>query len=483
MKIFIVGLGPAGMDYLPLRNLKILKEAARLFYRTNKHPLLPELEKEGIRGKSLDHFYQEGNSFEEVYQKIVSFLLQEATGGDLAYAVPGNPAVGEKTVEVLKAAAPQQGVEIEILPAMSSLDLIWPTLGIDPLKEGVVVLDAQEEEFRKINPFLPQVFLELYSPFVAGDLKLNLMRFFPDEHQVVLLNALGVKGEEKIRKIALYELDRQKDIDYLTSLYVPPLTDKKPLYTSLDELAKIVAVLRSEKGCPWDRKQNLESIKRYLLEEAYEVVEAIEERDMAHLEEELGDLLFQIVFQAELAKEEGWFTMDDVLLGITAKMIRRHPHVFGREKVGEVSEVLQRWEEIKEEEKEETEDNIFDIPQYLPSLMRAQKIQEKAARAGFDWPSFEGPAAKIESELKEFLQAKTAQEKKEELGDLLFSVVNLARHFELDAEEALRRGCLKFENRIRSVLIKARAEGVLLTELSPAELDFFWEEVKKMEKK
>lgn len=480
MKIFVVGLGPGGKDYLPLRNLKILKEIPRLFYRTKEHPLISELEKEGIRGESFDDFYKAANSFNEVYAQIVSFLLEKVLDGDLVYAVPGNPGVGEKTVEILRKRATDQAVKIEILPAMSSLDLIWPTVGIDPLREGVLVLDAQETEFRKINPFLPQVFLELYSSYIAGDLKLNLMRFFPDEHQVVLVSGLGVEGGEKIRKIALYELDRQKDIDHLTSLYVPPLKNKTPLYASLDELVKIVAVLRSEKGCPWDRRQNLESIKRYLLEEAYEVVEAIEEKDMEHLQEELGDLLFQVVFQAELAKEEGWFTMDDVLLGITAKMIRRHPHVFAKEKIEDVEGVLQRWEEIKEEEKEE---NVFDIPRSLPSLMRAQKIQEKAARIGFDWPSFNGPLEKMQSELDEFLKAGTKEEKKEELGDLLFSVVNLARHFELDAEEALRRGCLKFENRIRSILIKARAEGVPLTELSPAELDFFWEEVKKKEKK
>lgn len=246
----------------------------------------------------------------------------------------------------------------------------------------------------------------------------------------------------------------------------------------LDELVEVMATLRGENGCPWDKEQNHDSIKKYFVEETYEVLDAIEEKDMNKLCEELGDLLLQVVFHAQLAAETKSFDMNDIIKGVTEKMIRRHPHVFAGGHADNSEQVLVKWEEIKAREHEKPR-KLLDAPRHLPGLHRAQKIQEKAARVGFDWPTIEGAWDKVSEEMAELREAQENEAReKEELGDLLFAVVNVARFLHVDAEEALRDTADKFVNRFSYIEDQAKAANRDLKDMSLEEMDRLWNEAK-----
>ena len=269
----------------------------------------------------------------------------------------------------------------------------------------------------------------------------------------------------------------------------PSLRPPDPNLPGIDQLTDIVAQLRGPGGCPWDREQTHASLRSALLEEAHEVVAAIDNRDDANLREELGDLLLQSVFHAQLAAEEGRFTFNDVAREIATKLVRRHPHVFAADHCADSAAVLLRWEEIKRAEKGDAAASALDgLPGGLPALLHAQKTQKKAARVGFDWPDVEPVFAKLHEEISELRAALTAPVTdllspisaiEDELGDLLFTVVNLARKLHLDAETALHRSTRKFSARFRAVEQLASARGITLEKLTLAELDQLWDEVKR----
>lgn len=250
------------------------------------------------------------------------------------------------------------------------------------------------------------------------------------------------------------------------------------------KLVEIIEKLRSEKGCPWDKLQTHDTLKRYLLEETYELIEAIERKDYEAIKEELGDLLLQIVFHSQIAKENGKFNIDEVIEKICRKMISRHPHVFGEALLETPEEVINQWEEIKREEGKLTGSILEGIPLTLPSLLRAYKIQSRVSKVGFDWDSVEGILSKIEEEIEELKKAiKSGQKYKieEEVGDLLFSVVNLSRFLKIDPEAALRKTNRKFEERFRKLEKLAQKRGRSLKDMSLSEMDSLWEEIKKEE--
>ncbi|KGQ39736.1 nucleoside triphosphate hydrolase [Gallibacterium anatis] len=260
--------------------------------------------------------------------------------------------------------------------------------------------------------------------------------------------------------------------------------------TKLEKFAEIIAKLRDPNGgCPWDLEQTYQTMPPHILEEAYEVVEAINQDDRKELKEELGDLLMQVVFLSQLAQEEGAFTLDDVIDGITDKIIRRHPHVFGEIKAENSDEVLKNWENIKQQERYQKEQfSILDnVPIALPSLLRAAKLQKRCAKVGFDWSELEPTIQKVEEELQEVRdevskQPQNPQTIEEEIGDLLFASVNVARHLKLNPEEALRKANLKFERRFRQVEQSILASGRQLEQVSLAEMDLIWDQVKQQEK-
>jgi MazG family protein len=249
---------------------------------------------------------------------------------------------------------------------------------------------------------------------------------------------------------------------------------------SLPRLVEIMQRLLAPDGCPWDREQTLESLRPYVVEEAHEVVDAIDRHAPEELREELGDLLLQIVFQAELARAQGWFGPDDVVSAICDKMVRRHPHVFGSQKVSGTAEVLANWEQIKAQEKAGR--GVLDgVPKSLPALLRASRMGEKAARVGFDWPDLTGARAKVDEELAELDEAVRGGDKQrieQELGDVMFALVSVARKVEVDPEAALRGTLERFGERVRWVEAQVKAEGRDLAQVDAAALDALWTRAK-----
>lgn len=248
-----------------------------------------------------------------------------------------------------------------------------------------------------------------------------------------------------------------------------------------DRLVEIMASLRGKKGCPWDREQTHQSLKPFLIEETYEVLEAIDEDDPEKIKEELGDLLFQIIFHSRLAEEKGQFNIYDVIKGISEKMIARHPHVFGNEKYETSEAVLKQWEDRKKDEGKTRESILEGIPKELPSLLRAQKIQARVARVGFDWEKVEDVLKKLDEELDEFKEALNKQKQKEiedELGDIFFVLVNISRFVGVNPEDALRKTISKFISRFRYIEMKASEMGRNLSDMTLSEMDNLWEEAK-----
>ncbi|MGH2370461.1 MAG: nucleoside triphosphate pyrophosphohydrolase, partial [Chloroflexota bacterium] len=433
MKSFaIVGLGPGGVGQLTQEARDLLQRALdtnRLLLRTRIHPTVddwPAL----AAAPSLDQHYESGADFAQVYDRIAQAVLDEVTrledGAGLVYAVPGHPAIGEATVARLRHLAMPLGVAVRIVPGLSFVDAVAAAVGVDA-GEGLRVADALA--LGRIDPTAPLLVCQVYSRRVASHVKLALSKHYPDEHEVALVQAAGVPGRERVERRPLFAIDRDNLADHLTSLWVPPLPPLQALREP-QTLQQIMARLRAPNGCPWDREQTHQSLRKYLLEETYEALEALDAGDLAALEEELGDLLLQIVFHAQVADEAGVFDLGDVVAGICAKLIRRHPHVFGEVDAQDAEAVLRNWEALKRAERAdraEPERSMLDgVPPAMPALASSQAVQERAARVGFDWPDVSGVLEKVAEEAREVAAATEPAARREELGDLLFVLVRLA---------------------------------------------------------
>ena len=259
--------------------------------------------------------------------------------------------------------------------------------------------------------------------------------------------------------------------------------EKKDKY-NFDDLLQIVEILRAPDGCMWDREQDHQSIRRNFIEETYEVCEAIDEQDTEHLKEELGDVLLQVVFHTQMEKEKGVFDIGDVADGICKKLIYRHPHIFGTVEVGSSEEILRNWDELKRKEKHQKSDTdtLASVAKSLPGLIRAEKLQKKAAKVGFDWENAQGALEKAGEELDEVKRAIAGDgDPEEEIGDLLFAAVNVARHLKVDPERAMEKTCNKFIRRFADMEQQAKEENKALSGLSLAELDTLWNRSKEKE--
>lgn len=477
--IKLVGLGPGSYDDLTLGALNEMEKAQRLYLRTRNHPSVSYLDEKGIKYETFDEIYDTLPTFDEVYEKIAHTVIESAAICDTVYAVPGNPLVAEDSVQKILAMAKEKGINVKILPSVSFIDAIINSLSIDPIA-GLKVLDGLQLENQRVDTDAHNIITQVYNRRVASDVKLHLMKYYEDDAGVVLVRAAGVKKLERIEKMPLYEIDRVDWVDHLTSVYIPP--SKKRRY-DFEDLVAVMKRLRGEGGCPWDREQTHESLKQYLIEECYEVLEAIDEKAPEKLVEELGDVLLQVVFHAEVASEDNEFDILDVTDGITSKMIERHPHIFGSVVCETASDVLDNWEAIKSKEQDikTVTDSLRHVPMQMPALMRSIKVQEKAARAGFDWDSIEGAINKVNEELKEFIDVYKSEKYGkiiEELGDLLFSVVNICRFQNVMPEFALNGCTEKFIDRVEYIENRALSYGKKFSELTPTEMDQFWEEAK-----
>ncbi|WP_017754926.1 bifunctional methyltransferase/pyrophosphohydrolase YabN [Calidifontibacillus oryziterrae] len=481
-RITVVGLGSSDFEQMPIGVYRKLKNAKCLFLRTKEHPVVNSLLGEGIKFQTFDRDYETNEQFEEVYEQIVKKLFAMVKDEDVTYAVPGHPLVAERTVQLLLKRAKEEQCEVVIEGGQSFFDAMFTALKIDPI-EGFQFLDgtALHESDYHLNQHV--IIGQVYDAFIASEVKLTLMERLPDDYEVVIVTAAG-SSEEQIKKVPLYELDHVAELSNLTSVYIPPVQKEELLYQEFQTLRGVISALRGPNGCPWDREQTHESLKKYLVEETYEVLDAIEKGDDDLLVEELGDVLLQVMLHAQIGEDEGFFSINDVIRAITEKMIRRHPHVFANVSVESAEDVVANWDEIKRKEKKtEQEKSILDgIPQELPSLYRAFELQKKAAKVGFDWIEVEPMWAKVNEELKEF-QEETIRANKEKLekefGDIIFALVNIARYYKIDPEEGLRATNLKFYNRFRFIEEKVKEKGYDIQKMSLQELDLLWEEAKQ----
>jgi tetrapyrrole methylase family protein / MazG family protein len=465
--VTVVGLGPAGPDLVADAVTALLASPGRTYLRTARHPAAAR----AAGAQSFDELYESAATFDEVYAAIVEALVaaaERAAPDPVVYAVPGSPLVAERTVELLRA---DGRVDLTLVPAPSFLDLAWAALGVDPLSAGVRLVDAAEfgaVVARERGPFLVA---QCWSRHQLSEVKLAA----PDDAEMprpVLLHHLGLE-DEAVHAVDWWEVDRTLEPDHLTSLYVPALPTRPGPAAAGVEVARLVALMDTlREQCPWDRAQNHASLMPHLVEECYEVLDALsavaageEAGAPAHLEEELGDLLFQIVFHARLAAEEGEFDLAGVARSVHDKLVHRHPHVFAGADAESAAQVLTNWEEIKKAEKGRA--SVTEgIPTGLPALMLTSTLVRKARSVGLE-PDDPTGARDVALHLDDLSARAERQEPHADdpldagardaaraIGALLFAVATLAQRVGVDPEQALRERALSLRADILA------AEGV-----------------------
>lgn len=448
--VVVVGLGPGDADLLTVGTRDAIDRIPNRFVRTTRHPAAHVV----AGATAFDDVYEHSASIDGVYPEIVERLVAAAeTHGRILYAVPGSPVVAERTVELLVA---DDRVEVEVVPALSFLDLAWARLAIDPVSVGVRVVDGHRFAVEAAGERGPLLVAQCDSLHVLSDVKLaldaGLDPCLADDATVVVLQHLGLP-DERVETIGWLDLDRV-EADHLTSIYIPHLAE--PVSRELARYVELVDILRVE--CPWDAEQTHESLRRHLLEESYEVLEALDGVDVEagigydHLEEELGDLLFQILFHARLAAEQGRFTIADVAAGGYEKLVSRHPHVFGGLVVAGPDDVVRNWEHLKKAEK--GRESVFDgVPDALPALLFALKVRKKAASIGLEDPAIAGSPARLADAMTAFERGTDEVT----TGELLFAVVDRARGADIDPEMALRAAAVRFRDAARTTELRDAA--------------------------
>jgi len=438
VRVVVVGLGPAGPELLTAEALTAIERIPHRFLRTARHPAAVSVPE----ATSFDGRYEAEATMEAVYRGIVDDLVAAALEhGEVLYAVPGSPSVAEHTVELLRA---DDRIGLEVLASVSFLDLAWDRLGVDPVAVGARLIDGHDFAVAAAGGTSPLLVGQCDRASVLSDIKLSVQD--PGELTVTVLQRLGL-ADELVTDVAWNDLDRVVEPDHLTSLWIPGLD--APVAAELQHFAEVVQRLRAE--CPWDREQTHQSLTRHLIEESYEVLDAIEllgtdeDEGYVALEEELGDLLFQVFFHATLGAEEGRFTLADVARGIHDKLVLRHPHVFAEIEVDGADEVVANWEAIKKEEK--GRDSVFDgIPTGLPALLFALKVQKKAAATGLIEADPRAGRARLAVAMKRLDGAAGP----DEVGQALLALTAFARDIGVDPEDALRRATASWRDELRA---------------------------------
>ena len=462
-RVVAVGLGPAGPEHTTPAAVAALVDAPVIFLRTSRHPAAEAWLGEA-KVVSLDHFYESGATFAEVYRSIVSAVRAGAVAdGAAAYAVPGSPVVAERTVELLRS---DSSIELEIVPGLSFCDLAWARLALDPVEAGVRMVDGESFAVQAAGDAGPLLVGQCWSKSVLSEIKLS---FDSDPGPAVLLHHLGL-ADEVVVEVAWSEIDRTLEADHLTSLYIPHLAE--PVARELTRLAELVRVLRER--CPWDREQTHHSLVPHLLEETYEAMEAIEALGQdpgeaspglaSHVCEELGDILCQVLFHATLAEEEGLFNLADVARQVHDKLVVRHPHVFGDVIATSPGAVLANWERNKQAEKRRT--HLFEgIPAAMPALARAAKAERKLASFGLGWDATGLEVGDFVTALAGLLRLTESDESLDEdaaaeLGGLLLEEARLVAHRGADPESLVRQALDRLGARVAALEKAAATEGV-----------------------
>jgi tetrapyrrole methylase family protein/MazG family protein len=474
--ITLLGLGPGDPAALTRKAWDWLEGIENLYLRTRHHPTVAHLPAHLV-WESFDDLYERYDDFESVYAAIIEEVLILGTTKGVTYAVPGHPFVAEATCPEIARRAKAAGIPVQVIDGLSFLEPTWRALGVDPFP-GTYLADAIEISMRQtpgFPPSAPALIAQIYDRDVAAEVKLTLMTAYPDEHPVRLIHGAGTDAEV-VDDLPLHAIDKSPHIGLLSSLYVPALSS----HGSFEAFQEVIAQLRAPDGCPWDREQTHLSLRPFLLEEAYETLDALDREDMDDLTEELGDLLLQILLHAQIASEEGDFTIHDVLSGIATKLIRRHPHVFSQVDVAGVEGVIRNWEQIKAEERQAHDNGekngILDgVPAALPALSQAEQIIERVGRVGFDRLAGMGNKENIQRLLDDFKHGDESSNKSI-LGELLLGVATMAHHAGIDAESALREALNRFRTRFGAMETEALAASEKLMDLSAEELSRRWDQ-------
>jgi len=472
--IQIIGLGAGSEDDLTIRAQEALSERIPAFARTDRHPIVNELRK-NIDIDSFDDYFEKYETFDEVYENIVNTLIEKSKQyGKINYCTAGSPYYGDIVTKKLISEYKDQ-INTIIIDGMSFLDKCLKLSGYADYN-NIKILDCLEtDEFSfDVNSF--NIITQVYDLETASQLKVKLMEIYPEDANSLIIDVL----EENVKKIPLFMLDQEKNYGFSTYFCILPIEISKNRVYNVDNLLRIVKLLRGPDGCPWDKKQTHHSIRQHVIEEAYEVVDAIDNDDVDNLVEELGDLLLQVVFHAELGSEEGYFNFSDVVTDVCKKMYFRHPHVFGDVKADDAEEALTNWENSKLKEKNLTTytDNLKNVPKALSTLSRSYKIQKRAAEVGFDWSDAWGAVLKIKEELLEFIEEynnHNIENMEEEFGDLLFALVNFARFEKINPDIALNKTINKFIDRFEYIEKNSTKD---LKQMTLKEMDELWEESK-----
>jgi tetrapyrrole methylase family protein/MazG family protein len=473
--ITIVGLGPGDSQHWTRRADVILQQSAEVYVRTKHHPSVADIP---AKIYAFDDINRCAEGAQQIAAQVVR-LGQRAEG--VIYAVPGHPRE-DVTVPLIWRLAETEHLAMTIVPGLSLLEAALSALELDAYHKLQIVAAVEMVGLHHppLAPDQPALVLGLSSQSLAAQVKQVLLNAYAPDFSVTL-----VQRAEQVWSGPLTELDQQPQFDESTVLYLPA----DPANTSLPAFQETIAHLRAPEGCPWDREQTHQSLRPFLLEETYEVLEALDAADPAALAEELGDLLLQIVLHTQIATGAGDFRMGEVIGHINRKLVRRHPHVFGNVTVNGVADVTANWEAIKQEERStrnvehEASPSVLDgLPAALPALAQALAISKRAVRVGFEWPDIGGVLDKLIEEAREITEAADPAALEAEIGDLLFSAVNLARWRNVDPESALRATNARFTRRFKKLEALAAAQGKVLSEMAIAELDALWNEAKRFER-
>ena len=466
--ITVIGLGPGDIDRVPGPVFSLLNDPVRtVIVRTEDHPAAAQLAECRVV-VFCDDLYESLETFEEVYAAIVERVIKSAKKGPVVYAVPGSPTIGEFAVRLLV----DSGQPVEVIPGESFVDAVLAEVGYDPLDRGLQILNGHSLP----DPLVldkPTIIAHLDRPEILAEVCAQIDRVTPDATGITVLARLGT-SDATIAE-SLPEDVNSSHAGVRTSLFV----DAEP--GGVVGAIQTMRLLREE--CPWDKEQTHATLVKNLVEESYELIEAIEGLGgaddwvaYASVEDELGDVLLQVLFHSVIARQNGVFDIDDVAEVMRQKLVRRHPHVFGDVEADTSEAVKTNWDRIKQEERGTEDESALDgVPSGMPALHRASKIQNRAARVGFDWDEAAQVVPKVQEELDELTAAMNGDGDIEaELGDVMFSVVNLARHLGLDTELALRSATARFENRFRRM-----EAGGPLADLGLSELENRWETAKR----
>ena len=473
--ITLMGLGPGDIGRLTREAWDWILSIDTLYLRTKTHPVVNALPN-GLELICFDDILDLETEQDKAVSTVVDTILNLGVQpGGVTYAVPGHPLVGEVTCEAILRRARQEGVPCRVIDGLSFLEPSFHALGVDPfaslsLVDGLALADLHVPDF---SPATPALITQISSKAIAGRIRQTLLATYPAEHPVRLVHAAGT-DQQVIEELPLEKVDQSAYLGALSSLFIPPLSPT----ASFESFMEVVARLRAPDGCPWDRAQTHMTLRPFLIEEAYEALDALDKENMPDLAEELGDLLLQIGLHAQIGVETGEFTINQVIEGISNKLIRRHPHVFAEVDVEDVSGVIQNWEAIKADERRENgksgKKGLLDgVPRALPALLQAEEVVERVSRVKFDRLEKLGDEETICPLLVEVFEADEAG-MAEKLGTLLFAITSFAHQKDIDTEAALREAINRFRKQFDTMEATALAAGDSLVDLTDEEKRQLW---------